>query len=43
MAVLRTASTMAAASDQAAGRFETDTAVGAGHDERASRLLGQVP
>jgi len=32
-----------AASDQGAGRLETDAAVGAGDDEGASRLLAQLP
>ena len=31
-----------AASDEAAGRFEADAAVGAGHDEGASGLLAQL-
>ena len=29
--------------DEPAGRFESNAAVGAGHDERASSLLGQLP
>jgi len=32
-----------AASHEVAGRFEADAAVGAGHDEGASDLLGQLP
>ena len=32
-----------AAFDETAGRFEADAAVGAGHDEGASGLLGQLP
>jgi hypothetical protein len=32
-----------AASDEAAGRLEADAAVGAGHDERAPGLVGQLP
>ena len=32
-----------AAFDEAARRFETDAAVRAGHDERATGLLGQLP
>jgi hypothetical protein len=34
---------LGAASDERPGRLEADAAVGAGHDEGASRLLGQLP
>lgn len=43
LAVSRTANTTWAASDEVPGRFAADAAVGAGHDERTSGLLGQLP